>query len=264
MTAAKPVGTVLLEASSVRLCAGERVLVEHLSVAIRRGELWCVLGPNGSGKSTLLHALAGVREPEGGEILCGGRGWREWERRSAARQRGLLLQNQEDPFSAPVESIVAMGRHPHIGPFRWPSERDRQAVAQALALMDLASLGARDVRRLSGGERQRVALAALLAQDPDLLLLDEPTAHLDLAHQAQAFEHLARLAREDGRAVVFATHDYNLALRFASHALLLDGRGGAWPGEASTLLDAARLSELFGFPLGFVRSDEARGLVPRW
>lgn len=254
----------MLALRGVVIRAGARLLIEDLTLDIGGGELWCVLGPNGSGKSSLLHALAGLRAPQAGVIAFCGRPWAQWPAREAALRRGLLLQQQTDAFSASVLETVLTGRHPHIGRFGWESGHDARCATEALARMDLAALAARDVRSLSGGERQRVALATLLAQDPALMLLDEPTAHLDLAHQVHAFEHLAALVRDEGRSVVFATHDCNLAARFATHALLLDGRGGTIAGPASEVLQAAQLSRIFGFALARLDSPEAGGFVPRW
>ncbi|MGH8666869.1 MAG: ABC transporter ATP-binding protein [Burkholderiales bacterium] len=256
--------TVALAMHELRVRAGARILIERLSLNIGRGERWCLLGPNGSGKSTLLHTLAGLRAPDAGSFALFGTPWAQWNPRAAARERGLLLQEHSDAFSAGVLETVLVGRHPHIGRFGWESEDDLRRATDALARVDLGGFAERDVLTLSGGERQRVALATLLAQDPELFLLDEPTAHLDLAHQAAMFEHLSSLARERGRTIVFATHDCNLAVRFATHALLLDGRGGVACGEARAVLDADRLSQLFGFPLAWAHSAHACGFVPRW
>jgi iron complex transport system ATP-binding protein len=255
---------VVLGMRDLRVCAGARVLIERLSLDIGSGECWCLLGPNGSGKSTLLHTLAGLRAPAAGSVALFGTPWPQWNPRAAARKRGLLLQDQGDAFSAGVLETVLVGRHPHIGRFGWESEDDLRRATDALARVDLNGFAERDVLTLSGGERQRVALAALLAQDPELFLLDEPTTHLDLAHQAALFEHLSALAREGARSIVFATHDCNLARRFATHALLLDGQGGVVCGAARSVLDAERLSRLFGFPLAWAHSGEASGFVPRW
>jgi iron complex transport system ATP-binding protein len=243
--------------------AGRRTLVEDLDLDMREGECWCVLGPNGSGKSTLLHALAGLRAPDTGSIAFFGTPWSGCDMRAAARRRGLLLQEHHDAFSAGVLETVLIGRHPHIGRFGWESAADLQCAMDALRQVDLEGFAERDVLTLSGGERQRVALATLLVQDPELLLLDEPSAHLDLAHQAAIFEHLHALAHA-GRTIVFATHDCNLAQRFATHALLLDGEGAVASGPARTLLEPERLSRLFGFPLAWVDSPDASGFVPRW
>jgi iron complex transport system ATP-binding protein len=248
----------------LRVCAGARVLIEALSLDIGSGECWCLLGPNGSGKSTLLHTLAGLRAPAAGSIALLGTTWPQWNPRAAARKRGLLLQDHSDAFSAGVLETVLVGRHAHIGRFGWEGEDDLRRATDALERVDLRGFAERDILTLSGGERQRVALAALLAQDPKLFLLDEPTAHLDLGHQAALFEHLSTLAREAARTIVFATHDCNLAIRFATHALLLDGQGGALCGPAEAVLDAERLSRLFAFPLVWANSAQARGFIPRW
>lgn len=257
------VAAVALGVRGLRVRAGVRVLLEELSVDFRAGESWCLLGPNGSGKSTLLHTLAGLHSPDAGSITLFGAALPDWNGRAAARKRGLLQQHHNDSFSAGVLETVLLGRHPHIGRFGWEGAEDLRRARDALALVDLSGAGERDVLTLSGGERQRVALAALFAQDPELLLLDEPSAHLDLSHQASVFEHLSCL-RTRGRTIVFATHDCNLAARFATHALLLDGRGGGICGEARVMLDAERLSRLFGFPLAWAQAKHASGFVPRW
>lgn len=254
----------LLSVRNARLAVGARVLGDQLDLDVGAGELWCVLGPNGSGKSTLLHTLAGLREPQAGTIVFDGRAWSDWGLRNAARRRGLLLQHQSYAFSATVMESVLLGRHPHMGRFGQPGERDYHCAAAALEAMDLTALASRDVLTLSGGERQRVALAALLAQDPTLFLLDEPTAHLDLAHQAALFRHLAALTSDSARAVIVATHDYNLAARFATHALLLYGDGRVLAGQAHHILQADTLSNLFKFALGQDARPHARVFVPQW
>ena len=249
---------------AVRIQAGRRILLDRVDLDIGAGECWCVLGPNGAGKSSLLHTLAGLRAPQAGSVLLLGKPWGEWRLREAARSRALLLQHQDDAFSASVRETVLVGRHPHIGRFGWAGEEDHRCVAAALERLDLEALAERDVLTLSGGERQRVALATVLAQDPAVFLLDEPSAHLDLAHQASLFEHLSALARDRGRTVVFATHDCNLAARFSSHALLLSGAGEVAFGPAASVLEPEQLSRLFEFPLAWARSAEASGFVPRW
>ena len=254
----------VLRLRGVRICAPGRVLLDGLHLDIRAGEAWCILGPNGSGKSSLLHVLAGLRAPDAGSVALFDKPWPQWRPRAAARLRGLLLQDQSDAFSAPVLETVLVGRHPHIGRFGWEGAEDLRRAHEALERVGLAGFAQRDVLTLSGGERQRVALATLLAQDPALFLLDEPTAHLDLAHQASALEHLSMLVRSERRCIVFATHDCNLALRFASHALLLGGPGGIVHGAAEDVLEAERLSRLFAFPLAWAQTQEARGFVPRW
>ncbi len=254
----------ILDARTLVLRAGARTLICDLQLDVREGEFWCVLGPNGSGKSTLLHTLAGLRLADEGEVWLDDRPLRHWTARSAARRRAILLQGHSYAFSASVVDSVMVGRHPHLGRFGWPGEEDSACVDAALQCMDIAHLAARDVTGLSGGERQRVAVAAVLAQDPKLFLLDEPTTHLDLVHQVALFRHLSAAAKGEGRAVVIATHEYNLAARFATHALLLYGDGRTYAGTASEVLRAQRLSDVFGFALEECSDASRRAFLPQW
>lgn len=244
---------VLVEAVDLSLSAGPRVLVDALSLPVRRGEVWAVVGPNGSGKTTLLHALAGLRDPDGGLVRLSGRAFADWPPGEAACLRGLLPQVIGDSFGAGVLELVLIGRHPHLARWAWEGDDDRAIARAALAAVDLAGFETRDVLTLSGGERQRVAIAALLAQDPLALLLDEPLAHLDLHHQLMLMRHLQAQASTRGRGVVFSVHDLNLAARFATHALVLGPRGHR-AGAADAVLTEPVLSEAFGHPLSRVRA----------
>jgi iron complex transport system ATP-binding protein len=264
MNTASTNASCLLAVHDLGIQMGTRVLVDKISFEVHAGGIWCVLGPNGSGKSTLLSTLAGLRRPATGAFDLLGRPWPAWTLRDAALKRALLPQQQRDAFSATVLETVLIGRHPHIGPFGWESDQDRDMARRAMHCMDIEALAARDVLSLSGGERQRVALAAALAQDPSVFLLDEPTAHLDLSHQVALFRHLCALAQDSERAVVFATHEYNLAARFATHALLLTGNGAAYAGLARDVLAADRLSDLFGFPLLTLAEQTGPVFMPRW
>lgn len=252
---------VLLEARGLSLRAGPRILVDDLSFQVAPGEVWALLGPNGSGKTTLLHTLAGLQEPLAGTVQLGGRPLAAWPPGEAACLRGLLPQVLSDSFSASVLELVLIGRHPHLARWAWEGEGDREIARAALAAMDLAGFEARDVLTLSGGERQRVALAALLAQDPLLLLLDEPLAHLDLHHQLMLLAHLGRLAAQAGRGVLLSVHDLNLALRVATHAIVL-GPQGHRAGPAAEVLDAAVLSAAFGHGLQRVQAGGRWLFVP--
>ena len=236
----------LLQTRALALVRGARELVAALDWSVCEGEFWCVLGPNGVGKTTLLHSLAGLLPSTGIDLQ--GRPIGAWDPEQQARLRGFMPQQIHDAFSASVQDTVLLGRHPHLGRWDWEGARDLEIARQALETTGMQAMASRDVLTLSGGERQRVALAMLLAQEPRLLLLDEPSSHQDLQHQVKIFSLLRGLA-EAGCALVAAVHDINLAARYATHALLLDGAGGADAGPVDTMLTPERLSRVFRHPV---------------
>lgn len=246
MSSARP--SALLRAEHLRLEVGARVLVDDLALDVQPGQVWAVLGPNGSGKTTLLHTLAGLRPPSAGQVRLADRPYADWPAGEAACLRGLLPQVLADAFSAPVLDIVLIGRHPHLARWAWETPEDEAMARAALAAVDLAGFEARDVLTLSGGERQRVGLAALIAQDPLLLLLDEPLAHLDLHHQVEVLALLRARAEQAGKAVMLALHDLNLAHRFATHALVLSPRGHR-AGPVAEVMREGVLGAAFGHTL---------------
>ena len=256
--------TSLLSARGLSVSLGGKRLVRNLDVDITPGQRWCVLGPNGSGKTTLLSVLAGMRTPDDGDVRLEGRAYSEIEPRIAARRRALLLQSRRFAFRMSVRDCVSLGRHPHLGRFGWPGSADRQHVDAGLEIMDLQALADRDVLELSGGEQQRTHLATILVQAPKLFLLDEPTTHLDLRHQAALFMHLRSLCEREGRAVIFSTHELSAAAAFATHAMLLSGEGIVTHGPCETVLEAKLLTTVFGFPLSAIERPQGRTFVPQW
>jgi iron complex transport system ATP-binding protein len=216
-----------------------RVLCSGLSAVVEPGQRWVLLGPNGAGKSTLLATLAGLLLPAGGEITLHGRALDEWPLGELARERAWCPPHWTDPFPATVAETVRLARRDDDG---------AAALRLLLDQFDVAPLANADVRTLSGGERQRVALATAWWQGAPLLLLDEPTAHLDLAHQ----ELLVQRLHEHGGSVVASLHDLNLAWRVATQAVLLDGRGGAVVGTRDEVLTPERLGHAFGVPIAWV------------
>jgi iron complex transport system ATP-binding protein len=253
--------TPRLSGRGLSLAVPGRTLCSGLDFHVQPGECWAIVGPNGAGKTTLLATLAGLTAPVAGEIAYDGVPLRTLAPRERARRRGWLPQDSVDYFPATVLETVLVGRHPHLARWQWETAADVDRAKRALADVGLAGFDARQVGSLSGGERRRVALAAVLAQDPDLILLDEPSSHLDLVHQIAALDVLARLAHERGKAIVMVLHDLHLALRYADHAVALGG-GRATAGPAGAILTADALSALFGHPLLALGDGSSRTFVP--
>lgn len=235
------------------LWAGARVLLDGLTWSATPGQLWCVIGRNGAGKSTLLRTLAGLRDPDAGSVSVRGRALPEWPVAQLARERAFLAQSRGDAFAYRVIDTVLMARHPYHADRYWEGSDDHVAAEQALGALDVLHLARRDVRTLSGGERQRVAIAALLAQDTPLMLLDEPANALDLAHQVSVMRLLARLCAEQGKTVVMVGHDLNLAHGAATHALLLMNDGRWLAGTVDEAMQPDILGRCLGHPIDIVR-----------
>ena len=252
---------VRLACRGLELAVGSRTLVANLDLVVRAGECWAIVGPNGAGKTTLVATLAGLRAPASGEVAYDGIPLAQLGPRERALIRGYLPQDSVDFFPATVLETALIGRHPHLARWQWESGADIERARDALRTFGLEGFGARDVRTLSGGERRRLALAALVAQDPGSLLLDEPSSHLDLGQQIAALGVVATLARERGKAIVMVLHDLHLALRFADYAVAMGG-GRARPGTAAEILTASTLSELFGHRLARVGDGTASTFVP--
>ncbi len=251
-----------LSAQRLTLRAGTRTLLDTFTHTFYPGEIWCIAGPNGAGKTTLISALAGLSPPSVGHVELDGVRLADWQPLPLAQRRALMPQSAHDAFSASVLDIVMLNRFPHLNGWGWEGEGDRAAAHAALDALGLAGFAARDVLSLSGGERQRVALAAVLCQDAPLLLLDEPLSHLDLHHQIDCLDALSAWTREPRRTVMFSCHDMNLARRFATHALLLDGEGNAYAGPVRDVLTPALTSRAFGYPLILIRDGEYEALIP--
>jgi len=242
----------LLEISGLRISVPGRVLVDELDMTLRRGEFIAVLGRNGTGKTLSLLTLAGLREADGGAVRLGGATIASMRRQQVAKRLALLPQDTDDIFPATVLDTALVGRHPHIGRFRWESAEDYELAHTALGTVGIGDLADRDVLSLSGGERRRLAIAQVLTQSPDIYLLDEPTNHLDPQHQVQALR-IFRHAADNGAGVIASLHDVNLAARVADRCLLLFGDGRWEFGATAEVLDEKRLEALFETPMEAVR-----------
>lgn len=249
-----------LTCSGLNIGVAHRALVNALAFALPPGSLTCMLGRNGTGKTLTLHTLAGLRETDGGSIYLLDRDIRTLARRERARQLGFLPQDTDDPFPSTVIETAMVGRHPHIGFWAWESEADFAVARAALAAVGLADWDSRSVQTLSGGERRRLAVAALLAQDPQVFLLDEPTNHLDPHHQLDVMR-LMRTKTAQGRTVLMSLHDLGLAARFADYVLLLFGNGEWHFGPADTALTRETISRVYDSPMRELKWESGRTFV---
>jgi iron complex transport system ATP-binding protein len=214
-----------LDADGISLAYDQRVIIDGLTVTIPEGRITVIVGANACGKSTLLRGLARLLKPRGGVVRLDGEDIHRLPTREVATRLGILPQQPIAPEGITVGDLVARGRHPHQRWFRQFSAADEAAVSAALDAAAVADLADRPVDELSGGQRQRVWIALALAQGAPLMLLDEPTTFLDLAHQVEVLDLLAELNRREGRTIVLVLHDLNLACRYAHHLIAM--RDGA-------------------------------------
>src|SRR3954468_7158340 len=226
--------------------AGAPLVVDDVSLSIAPGELTGILGPNGSGKTTLLKMLAGTRTPAAGAISFDGGALSAWQRRDLARRIALVPQETHAAFDFTVLDIVLMGRFPHLGTFALEGPADLAIARQALAATGTSAFAQRPFATLSGGEKQRVVIAGALAQSPDLLLLDEPTASLDLGHQLDVQLLLATLNRDRGVTMILSTHDLNLAAALCRNLILLRGGRVIAQGPTDEVLTPNAVRALYG------------------
>jgi iron complex transport system ATP-binding protein len=241
--------------------AGAPPAVDHVSLSVEPGDLVGVLGPNGSGKTTILKLIGGMLRPRHGSLLFGGRPLADWPRRAAARKIAFVPQETHAPFDFSVMEIVLMGRFPHLGPFALEGPEDLAIAQRALDATGTAPFASRQFQTLSGGEKQRVVIASALAQEPELLLLDEPTASLDVGHQLEVQELLSRLNGERRVAMVLSTHDLNFAASLCRRLVLVrDGRVLA-SGATEDVLTAPAIRALYDVDADVQRHPRAGRLT---
>jgi iron complex transport system ATP-binding protein len=234
--------TARLIAERVAFGYGERAVLRDVTVALAPGELVGVIGPNGGGKTTLVRLLAGVLAPLGGSVRLDDRPVAAWRRRDVARRIAVVPQDPTFAFPFTALETVLMGRAPHLPALAFPRAADLAGARAAMARLDVAALAARPLDRLSGGERQRIFLARALAQEPAVLLLDEPTTHLDLRHQAGIYDVVRDLCRTGGVAALTVLHDLNLAAMYCDRIVLLSDGTIAGDGPPAAVLDRTRLA----------------------
>ena len=244
---------MILALEGVTVAYREREALRSVDLAIQTGERVALIGPNGAGKSTLLAATTGLLSPTRGRVVLDGRPLETFGRAEVARRVAVVPGSASLPFSMRVEEVVALGRLPHEDPFRGLRPGDRAAVGAAIERVGIGHLLGRDARELSLGERQLVLIALAVAQAAPILILDEPTVHLDLRHQVEAMELLVDLNERDGTTIVAVLHDLTLAAHFFPRLVLLDAGRVAADGPADDVLRPDRVRAVFGVDPSFVR-----------
>lgn len=237
--------SAVLQAQALSIGHGRRCVAQGLAFALAPGEVLCLLGANGSGKTTLLRTLLGLLPPLAGEVRCRGQDVAEWPRAAFARHVGYVPQAHAGLFPFTVEDVVLMGRAARVGRFSAPGAADRQVARHCLELLGIARLRASVYTAISGGERQLALIARALAQEPSLLVMDEPTASLDFGNQIRVLEHIGRL-RAGGMAVLMSTHQPEHALRIADRVALLGGGRLQAIGAPRATATPAALAALYG------------------
>ena len=243
----------ILDADVVTVSYGVRTVVSEASVSLRAGERMALVGPNGAGKSTLLRALTGVLEPDRGSVSLRGAPIRSLDRKTVARAIAVVPELAQLPFAMTVREVVALGRLPHDPPLRGRREADDDAVEAAIERVGVGDLADRDARRLSMGERQLVFVAIALAQMAPIIVLDEPTAHLDIRRQVEVMQLLVDLNERDGATIIAVLHDLALAANFFPRVVLMSGGRIVADGPPESTLDAGHIRGVFGVDPAHVR-----------
>ena len=244
-----------LAARDLTLAYDQVEVARNLSVDIPAGKITCIVGANACGKSTLLRALARLLKPKAGHVLLDGESIHKLSTREVATKLGILPQAPIAPEGITVADLVARGRYPHQKWFRQWSSNDEAAITQAMRHTGIVPLAKRPVDELSGGQRQRVWIARALAQGTDLMLLDEPTTYLDLAHQIDVLDLLTDLNRRDGRTVVLVLHDLNQAARYSDHLIAMRAGAVIAHGTPSEIITEELVHEVFGLRSKVVLDD---------
>ena len=237
-------------------------VVHGLDLKLTSGQFWGLLGPNGIGKTTLLKCLAGLTSPASGRVLLESRDIAELPRKLLARHIGMLQQHTVYVFDSSVMQTALTGRHPHLAYWDREGPGDLRKADAALHAVGLDGFANRSVTGLSGGEARRLAFAALLVQEPDIMLLDEPTNHLDLRHQVQIMGMIRDRTRLNGNTAFAALHDINLAARYCSHILMLFGNGEWCAGRSEDMLSEASLERLYRCPVEMIKGRDGARFYP--
>lgn len=239
-------GVVALQARNVDFSYYNGLVLRDVSLTLERGELVGLLGPNGSGKTTLLKVLSGLLPPQRGQVFLNGRDIRRLKRRQIARSVAVVPQELLMPFGFTAYEMVMLGRTPHVRPLAGIGRRDREVIIEKMRLTATEALADRPFAELSGGEQQRVIVAMALAQEPEVVLLDEPVVHLDISHQIEVLELVRNLNRQRRLTVLATMHDLNLAALYFDRLVLLDGGRVVAEGTPDQVLRQEQIRQVFG------------------
>lgn len=250
-----------LSVRDLTLGYGSRIAVDHVSLEVEPGEMVAIVGPNGSGKSTLLRGMSRLQRPMGGQVLLGETDIHSMGSREVARILAILPQSADAGIDLTVRELTWRGRYPHQGVLQRATTADYEAVSWAMEAADAAELADRSLGSLSGGERQRAWIALALAQQPRVLLLDEPTSFLDVRHQVEVMQLLRKLNRE-GMTVVAALHDLFLAGRFADRVIAIRHGKLEFDGPPAEVFEPKGLERVFGVPMMVLRDPETGAPIP--
>lgn len=254
-----------LEARGLSLSLGGSLILDDLSFSLERGAFLAIIGPNGAGKSSLLKCLGRLYQSFRGSVLLEGRPLAEMSQKKIARRIAWVHQNGTASLAGTVREFAEMSRYPWQKPFGGVGVRDRERVDAALELAGVAQFAGRELNSLSGGERQRSLIAAALAQETDVLFLDEPTSFLDYKHQVETMELIERIKNEQGMTIIMVTHDINLALHGADEILALKNGRLVWHGTGGGLLESGLLGSVFDTEfVCFENGGAAPYVAPKW
>lgn len=251
-----------LEVKNVSCGYASRTVLQDISLSMTAGDALCLLGPNGAGKTTLFKAMLGFKKIQNGQILLNGEDISKWSRQRFATKVGYIPQEHTPPFPYKVIDVVVMGRTAHMSTFAAPSPRDFAIAEEALHTLDSGYLMERIYTEISGGERQLVLIARALAQQPEILIMDEPTSNLDFGNQVRVLRHIKKLVREGSLSVIMTTHTPNHAFLFASKVAILGKDNMFVFGTPEDVITEQNLKAVYGVDVNIVNAGEHKVCIP--
>lgn len=249
-----------LEVEKIKYGYGEKMVLNEISFSVRKGEFISILGPNGSGKSTLLKTLNNIYKPWEGKILVRGKNIKELKKKELAKNMALVLQDNSVDYEFTVEDIVLMGRHPHKGRFQREDENDYKIISESLEMTNTTELRHRKITELSGGERQRVMIAKALAQRASIILLDEPTSHLDINHQIEILKLLKDMNKKKGTTIILVIHDINLGVRYSDKIIILNKGKILDKGKPEEIITKKNIESAYNIKVAIDRNKHTESL----